>query len=139
MNDRSNPVPPARRHESWDCFARWARNDIGLFWTYIGGSKRAVTVKDHTYCIYIMTNDRRTVIYTGVSGQLKARVYQHRTGAIPGFTHTYNAKRLVYYEMTSDVYSAIAREKQIKAGSRAKKIALIESMNPNWEDLYDSI
>ena len=94
---------------------------------------------DHTYCIYMMTNDRRTVIYTGVSGQLKARACQHRTGAVPGFTKTYNAKRLVYYEVSTDAYSAITREKQIKAGSRAKKIALIKSTNPKWDDLYDTI
>jgi putative endonuclease len=86
-----------------------------------------------------MANDRRTVIYTGVTGQLKARIYQHRTGAISGFTKKYNVSRLVYYEVTTEVYSAISRERQIKGGSRAKKIALIESMNPTWKDLYDSI
>jgi predicted GIY-YIG superfamily endonuclease len=94
---------------------------------------------DHTYCVYMMANDRRNVIYTGVTGQLKVRAFQHRTGSVRGFTKSYNVKRLVYFEVTSDVYSAITREKQIKAGSRAKKIALIESMNPNWDDLYDTI
>jgi putative endonuclease len=86
------------------------------------------------YYVYIMTN-RSGTLYTGVTNNLQRRVYQHKHKLVPGFTCTYNITRLVYYEETSDVRAAIAREKQIKGWLRAKKIALIESMNPGWEDL----
>jgi len=89
--------------------------------------------------VYIMTNKNRTVLYTGVTSDLRKRVYQHRTSAVPGFTSKYHLKRLVYYEIFGDVRLAIAREKQIKGGSRQKKIELIQSMNPKWEDLYNSL
>jgi putative endonuclease len=86
--------------------------------------------------IYIMTNKHNTVIYTGVTSNLQKRVYEHREGLVAGFTRKYNVKKLVYYEVADDIISAIAREKQIKAGSRKKKIALIKSMNPAFKDLY---
>ena len=86
------------------------------------------------YCVYIMSNIHRT-IYTGVTSDLVRRAFQHQEGSIPGFTAKYGLKRPVYFEVTSDVRSAIAREKQIKGWSRAKKVALIESANPNWADL----
>ncbi|MGA1861994.1 GIY-YIG nuclease family protein [Deferribacter thermophilus] len=86
--------------------------------------------------VYILTNKTNTVLYTGVTSNLTKRIYEHRTGAVEGFTKKYNVKKLVYYEVFSDIEEAIKREKQIKGGSRAKKIALIESINPNWEDLY---
>ena len=91
---------------------------------------------DKTYCVYIMTDKRNTVLYTGVTSDLKARVYQHREKLLPGFTKRYNVSRLVYYEVGYDPTGAITREKQIKAGSRQKKIELINRMNPNWRDLY---
>jgi putative endonuclease len=94
---------------------------------------------DKVYCVYIMTNDHRTVLYTGVTSDLKARVYQHREKLLDGFTKRYNVCRLVYYEAGNDASGAIAREKQIKAGSRQKKVDLIDSSNPEWEDLYDQL
>jgi len=86
------------------------------------------------YFVYIMTNNSRT-LYTGVTGHLARRVYQHKHKLINGFTKKYNIDRLVYYEQTNDVYAALEREKEIKGWSRSKKIALIEEMNPEWEDL----
>ena len=86
------------------------------------------------YYVYIMTNKSRT-LYTGVTNDLERRVYEHKQKLVPGFTAKYNIDRLVYYEATEDVNSAIYREKQIKGWLRAKKIALIESMNPKWTDL----
>jgi len=86
------------------------------------------------YYVYIMTNKSRT-LYTGVTNDLQRRVYEHKQKRVPGFTNKYNITRLIYFEETSDVRAAIAREKQIKGWLRAKKIALIESVNPRWEDL----
>jgi putative endonuclease len=88
------------------------------------------------YCVYILTNQRSTVLYTGVTGDLRARVYQHREKLLPGFTSRYNLCKLVYYEAGYDASGAIAWEKQIKAGSRRKKIELINRLNPEWRDLY---
>jgi putative endonuclease len=90
----------------------------------------------HEYFVYIMTNRSRT-LYVGVTGDLKRRVYQHKQKLAPGFTSRYNIDRLVYFEHTPDVRSAIAREKQIKGWLRAKKIALIEAANLHWEDLSE--
>ena len=88
------------------------------------------------YGVYIMGN-RSGTLYTGVSGDLVGRVWQHKQKAGNSFTARYNVTRLLYYEMTTDVRAAIAREKQIKGYRRAKKVALIESMNPNWDDLSE--
>jgi putative endonuclease len=77
-----------------------------------------------------------TVIYTGVTNNLKTRVFQHKNKIIKGFTEKYNATKLVYYETFDSAYDAISREKQIKAGSRKKKIDLINKTNPQWKDLY---
>ncbi|HSN77225.1 MAG TPA: GIY-YIG nuclease family protein [Anaerolineae bacterium] len=86
------------------------------------------------FYVYIMTNHSRT-LYTGMTNDLPRRVAEHKQKQIPGFTATYNITRLVYYEETPDVRSAIAREKQIKGWLRAKKVALIEAANPQWRDL----
>jgi putative endonuclease len=86
------------------------------------------------YFVYILTNKSRT-LYTGVTGDLEGRVYQHKHGQGSTFTSKYKIDQLVYYESFANILDAIAREKQIKGWLRAKKIALIESMNPNWEDL----
>lgn len=91
----------------------------------------------HHYFVYIMTNKHHTVLYTGVTNDLMRRVYQHKTGQGSHFTKRYQVTKLVYYETTGDVIAAIAREKQIKAGSRQKKIALIQAMNPEWHDLSE--
>ena len=86
------------------------------------------------YYVYIMTN-RSGTLYIGVTNDLMRRVHEHKNKLIPGFTAKYNVTKLVYFETTTDVRTAIAREKQIKGWLRAKKIALIESVNPNWDDL----
>ncbi|MGH7796793.1 MAG: GIY-YIG nuclease family protein [Candidatus Binatia bacterium] len=87
-----------------------------------------------SYFVYIMTNESKT-LYTGVTNNLERRVYQHKLKQIPGFTAKYNITRLVYYEETGDVLAAISREKAIMGWLRSKKIALIESVNPKWQDL----
>ena len=90
--------------------------------------------------VYILFNKRNGTLYTGVTSLLKRRVYEHKTKLHPdSFTAKYSVNKLGYYEIFERVTDAIAREKQIKGGSRADKLALIESMNPNWEDLYYSI
>ena len=90
--------------------------------------------------VYIMTNKNNTVLYVGASSDLNDRVYKHKTKFYPKcFTARYNCIKLVYHEGYHSIEEAIAREKQLKAGSRAKKLALIESMNPGWEDLYDNL
>lgn len=88
------------------------------------------------YYIYIMTNKSCT-LYTGVTNDLMRRVYEHKNKLIKGFTSKYNIQFLVYYEETSSIYSALEREKQIKGWLRTKKIALINSMNPEWKDLSE--
>jgi predicted GIY-YIG superfamily endonuclease len=94
-------------------------------------------MKEGQPAIYIMTNRRNGTLYTGVTSNLIARVYQHKHGLHPGFTKQYNCTNLVYYELCDDILTAIAREKQIKGGSRKKKLALIEGINPRWLDLYE--
>lgn len=89
--------------------------------------------------IYIMTNKPNGTLYTGVTSDLIKRVYEHKNGVVPGFTKKYGCKRPVYYESHDSMDNAISREKQIKSGSRDKKVEIIESMNPKWEDLYESI
>ena len=91
------------------------------------------------YCIYIMTNAHNTVLYTGVTNSLARRVYEHKNGVGGIFTKKYNIQKLVYYEVGEDITAVIAREKQIKGGSRKKKIELINSKNPEWKDLYEEI
>jgi putative endonuclease len=86
-----------------------------------------------------MSNDWNTVIYAGVTNDLHRRVLEHQSGRGGRFTSKYQVRKLVYYEVTTDVYAAIEREKQIKAGSRRKKIELIESVNSGWKDLSEEI
>jgi putative endonuclease len=90
-------------------------------------------------CVYVMANKRNGTIYTGVTSNLPGRAFQHRTGLVKGFTAKYGCKLLVWYELHESMYEAIAREKQIKSGSRAKKLALIEALNPGWRDLYEEL
>ena len=96
-------------------------------------------VMSQQYYVYIMTNPRKTVLYTGVPNDLVKRVWQHRNGQGGGFTTKYHCSKLVLYEIFRDSYNAIVREKQIKAGSRRRKVELIERINPEWRDLYDVI
>ena len=91
------------------------------------------------YCVYIMTNTHHTVLYTGVTNNLARRVYEHKNGLGSVFVKKYNVHKLVYYQVGEDVHAVIAREKQIKGGSRKKKIELIDNMNPEWKDLYEEI
>jgi putative endonuclease len=87
--------------------------------------------------VYILTNQYHTVLYTGVTSDLYNRILEHKYKVYPGFTAKYNVHKLVYFESFEDINEAIAREKQIKAGSRQKKLNLINSMNPDWEDLWE--
>jgi putative endonuclease len=89
------------------------------------------------YYVYILTNERRTVLYTGFTNNLCRRIWQHKQGLGSRFTSRYQCSKLVFFEVYEDSYNAISREKQIKAGSRGRKLRLIESMNPRWLDLYD--
>ena len=91
------------------------------------------------YCVYVMTNIRNTVIYSGVTNNLARRVYEHKNGLGGIFTKKYKVCKLVYYEVTDNIYAALAREKQIKGGSRRKKIDLVNRFNPTWKDLYEDV
>ena len=92
------------------------------------------------YYIYILTNRNNTVLYTGVTNDLIRRVYEHKNNADPkSFTAKYKVHKLIYFEETGDVKSGIEREKQIKRWSRKRKNQLIETMNPKWKELYDTI
>ena len=95
-----------------------------------------ITCMQKTYYVYILTNKTNTVLYTGVTSDLKRRIYEHKHKMVEGFTNKYNVNKLVYYEVSNDVYAAISREKQIKAGSRQRKIDLISSVNMEWQDLF---
>lgn len=90
------------------------------------------------YFVYILTNDRHTVLYTGVTNNLTRRAGEHRAG-LSSFTSRYNVHKLVFFEEFHEINDAIAREKQIKGGSRRKKVALINTMNPQWRDLSSDL
>jgi putative endonuclease len=94
---------------------------------------------DALYFVYILTNTWHTVLYVGVTSDLRARVYQHREKLLPGFTSRYNVWKLVYFEIGYDAAGAIAREKQLKAGSRRRKLELINRINPEWRDVYEHL
>ena len=94
---------------------------------------------DSQYCVYIMTIKNNTVLYTGVTNNLRRRVIEHRTGQGGKFTSKYKITKLVSYECGSDINAAIDREKQIKGGSRQGKIDLINGINPGWKDLFDDL
>ena len=91
------------------------------------------------YCVYIMTNARNTVLYTGVTNSLKRRSLEHRSGNGGAFTKRYHAVKLIYFEVGDDVTQAILRGKQIKSWKRGRKEDLINAFNPEWKDLYDEI
>ena len=93
-------------------------------------------VSNTGYYIYILSNAHRTVLYTGVTNDLERRCSEHKRKQVKGFTQKYNVDRLMYYEWFGEIDEAIAREKQIKAYSRSKKIRLIEGFNNSWEDLF---
>jgi len=90
-------------------------------------------------CVYILSNRYHGTLYIGVTSNLVQRVWQHKLKSADSFTKKYSIDRLVYYELCNDMYQAITREKQLKAGNRARKIALIDAGNPAWVDLYSGI
>ena len=92
-------------------------------------------MKIHIYYVYILTNKHHNVLYVGVTDNLVKRVDQHKKKILKGFTSKYNVDKLVYYEVFDWIDTAIAREKQVKKYSRAKKVVLIEKMNPDWKEL----
>ena len=94
---------------------------------------------EQQFFVYIMTNRIRSVLYTGMTGDLKKRVWEHKQGFVDGFTKRYRVTLLMYYEIAGTAMAAIEREKQIKAGSRKKKEELISKINPEWLDLSDSL
>ena len=91
------------------------------------------------FFVYILANKHNTVLYTGVTRDLRRRMYEHKTRIGSAFTRRYNITKLVYDEVLADAYPAIAREKQIKAGPRKRKLALIEAAHPEWRDLADDL
>ena len=93
----------------------------------------------HQPAVYMLASRKNGTLYTGVTSNLVQRVWQHRNDQVPGFTGRYGVHHLVWFEIHEDMNSAITREKQIKAGSRRRKLALIEKENPGWRDLYDDI
>jgi putative endonuclease len=92
-----------------------------------------------TYYVYIMTNKRNTVLYVGMTNNLIRRVYEHKNDLVNGFTKKYRCYKLVWYQETSDVKSAITQEKLMKRWKREYKNNAIEGMNPSWRDLYDDL
>ena len=90
-------------------------------------------------CVYIMASKRNGTLYVGVTSDLLKRAHEHREGLVPGFSSKYGCKILVWYEQHATMVDAITREKQIKAGNRKKKLALIEALNPDWDDLYATL
>ena len=92
-----------------------------------------------TFHVYMMTNRPGGTLYIGVTSDLAARIFQHRSGVVPGFTRRYNLHRLVWFEEHGDAATAIQREKRLKKWRRAWKIDLIATMNPEWRDLYPDI
>ena len=90
-------------------------------------------------CVYIVASRRNGTLYTGVTSNLPKRAFEHREGLVAGFSKKHACKILVWYELHDSMIGAVTREKQIKAASRAKKLALIESLNPSWKDLYSDL
>jgi putative endonuclease len=89
------------------------------------------------YCVYILTNKNNTVLYVGITNNLTRRIWEHKSKLIEGFTKKYNVDKLIYFESFDSPDDAIKREKQLKAGSRQKKVYLINKFNPEWNDLYN--
>ena len=95
--------------------------------------------RDYNFRVYILTNEVETVLYIGMTNDLARRISEHRAGEIPGFTADYRCSKLVYYEHCTHVYDAIAREKQLRKGSRSKKVKLIATFNARWNDLAPEV
>ena len=101
--------------------------------------RRSGTKQMKQPCVYMMASKRHGTLYIGVTSDLPRRAFEHREGLVKGFTKKYGCKMLVWYELHETMIDAITREKQIKAGSRAKKLALIEVLNPEWNDLFETL
>ena len=125
-------------------FARDRLRNLNFPSAVIANRQQAVkqsrqNMNEKIYCVYILTNQRNTVLYTGISSDLPGRIFQHKNKLADGFTKRYNVDKLVYYETCDNAYGAISREKHIKAGLRKKKIELINKFNQEWKDLSDDI
>ena len=96
-------------------------------------------MKQKYYYVYILSNKYNNVLYVGITNDLIRRVYEHKNKLVEGFTEKYNVNKLVYYELFNDPINAITREKQLKGYSRKKKVELMNSFNPEWKDLYESL
>jgi len=116
---------------------RYARNDGGVALTVFSATMGVKVEKQPA--VYILASQRNGTLYVGVTSDLVKRVWEHKNDLADGFSSRYGVHMLVYFEIGETMYAVISREKQIKAGSRAKKLQLIESMNPEWNDLYASI
>ena len=99
----------------------------------------AIPFNGNQYYVYIMTNKINTVLYTGVTSNLKKRIWEHKEKVIDGFTKNYNINKLIFFEIYNDPENAILREKKIKEGPRTKKVKLIMGINQEWKDLYDKL
>jgi putative endonuclease len=95
--------------------------------------------RDYNFWVYVVTNEHDSVLYVGMTNDLARRISEHRTGEIPSFAADYRRRKLVYYEHCTNVLDAIAREKQLKKWSRPKKVALIATMNPRWNDFAPEV
>ena len=143
-------------HATIDCHGLRPRSDdslsLGPPYPVIASEARQamapVPFRPHSHCntqypmqpaVYILAGQPRGTLYVGVTSNLIQRVWQHKNNLAEGFTRKYGVHSLVYFELHATMYDAIHREKQLKAGSRAKKVALIEAMNPNWGDLYGGV
>ncbi len=122
----------AGRH--WDQLS--VGNSLTLGWIHRGFYGTIRDMRRNVYHVYILASASR-VLYTGITNDLQRRVFEHQAGHVPGFTQKYHITQLMYCEAFRDVRDAIAREKQIKAWTRAKRIALIEKLNPHWRDLSE--
>jgi predicted GIY-YIG superfamily endonuclease len=125
-----------------DCFVRCA--PLRKRFAFVAGNDGVVMTRvgrGHMKqpCVYIVASKRHGTLYTGVTSDLPRRAFEHREGLVKGFSAKYGCKILVWFELHDTMIDAITREKQIKAGSRARKLALIETLNPDWNDLYDSL
>ncbi len=95
-------------------------------------------MNEKSYYVYILTNDWGNVMYVGMTSNIERRLYEHKQELADGFTKRYHVHKLVYYEQTNDAYAAVTRERQLKGWTRKRKNELVETVNPNWEDLSTS-
>ncbi len=133
MNEKSSRIRFA--HHSKSCHSSESWNPVYRSFLRRQESRKATM----NCCVYILASKRNGTLYTGVTSDLKRRIYEHKSGASEGFTKQYHVHTLVWYECTEDINSAITREKQIKAWKRKWKLELIEKGNPQWRDLYEEL